>query len=83
MVVMVGGVQVCDLEVGDFIHVMGDAHVYSNHIDALHEQLKNDPRPFPMLKINPDVKDIDGFKFADFEIVDYNPHKKIPMKMAV
>jgi thymidylate synthase len=62
---------------------MGDAHVYSNHVEALREQLTNDPRPFPVLKINPEVKDIDGFKFSDFEIVDYNPHKKISMKMAV
>ena len=75
--------QVCDLRAGDLIHTMGDAHVYVNHVDALKEQLTRAPRPFPTLTINPAVKDIDGFKFADFEIVGYNPHGKLAMAMAV
>tara|TARA_B100001758_G_scaffold125288_1_gene107833 strand:- start:455 stop:742 length:288 start_codon:yes stop_codon:yes gene_type:complete len=75
--------QVCDLKPGDFVHVLGDAHVYANHVEPLETQLKNEPRPFPQLKINPDVKDIDGFKFEDFEIIGYDPCPKIEMKMAV
>ena len=62
---------------------MGDAHVYSNHVDPLLEQLKNPPRPFPVLNINTDTKDIDAIKFSDLELVGYLPHKKIEMKMAV
>eukprot|EP01006_Ploeotia_vitrea_P036486 TRINITY_DN66026_c6_g1_i2.p3 TRINITY_DN66026_c6_g1~~TRINITY_DN66026_c6_g1_i2.p3 ORF type:complete len:253 (-),score=136.10 TRINITY_DN66026_c6_g1_i2:83-841(-) len=75
--------QVCDLKPGEFVHTLGDAHVYLNHVDALELQLQREPRPFPKLKINPEVKDIDGFKFSDFTLVGYNPHGKIPMKMAV
>jgi len=75
--------QVCGLEAGDFIHVIGDTHVYSNHVEPLREQLLREPRPFPTLDINPDVKDIDGFKYSDFTITGYKPHKKIKMKMAV
>jgi dihydrofolate reductase/thymidylate synthase len=75
--------QVCDLAPGDFVHVLGDAHVYANHVDPLKEQLKNSPRHLPRLKINPEKKDIDAFTFQDFEIIDYKPHKKIEMKMAV
>jgi thymidylate synthase len=75
--------QVCGLRPGEFVHFLGDAHVYANHVEALHEQLQNAPRAFPTLHINPDVTDIDGFKFEDFEIRDYHPHKKIAMKMAV
>jgi len=75
--------QVCDLKAGDFVHVIGDTHVYSNHVEPLKEQLLREPRPFPTLKINPDVKDIDGFQYSDFEIIGYKPHKKIKMKMAV
>ena len=75
--------QVCGLKAGDFIHNMGDTHVYLNHIEPLKEQVEREPRPFPTLNINPDVTDIDGFTFADFEIVGYEPHKKIEMKMAV
>ena len=58
--------QVCDLKPGDFIHIMGDSHVYLNHIEPLKEQLERTPRPFPTLNINPEVKDIDGFQFSDF-----------------
>ena len=68
---------------GDFIHVIGDAHVYLNHVDALREQLEREPRPFPKLKINPLKTDIDDFEYSDFEVIGYNPHKAIKMKMAV
>jgi thymidylate synthase len=75
--------QVCNLKPGELVYFLGDAHVYSNHVEALQEQLQNVPRAFPTLHISPQVKDIDRFKFSDFEIRDYNPHKKIAMKMAV
>ena len=75
--------KVCDLAPGDFVHTLGDAHVYSNHVEPLEEQLKNSPRPFPKLKINTDTKDIDAIRFEDLELVDYQPHKKIAMQMAV
>jgi len=75
--------QVCDLKPGDFIHNMGNTHVYLNHQDPLKVQLERTPRLFPVLKINPDVKDIDSFQLSDFELVGYNPHKKIEMEMAV
>jgi len=75
--------QVCGLKAGEFIHNMGNTHVYKNHIEPLKTQLARTPRPFPTLKINPDVKDIDGFKASDFELFGYNPHGKIAMDMAV
>jgi dihydrofolate reductase/thymidylate synthase len=75
--------QVCGLKPGEFIHSMGNAHVYENHIEALKTQLERTPRPFPVLRINPDVKDIDSFEAKDFEILGYNPHGKIAMEMAV
>jgi len=68
---------------GDFVHTIGDAHVYLNHVDALKEQLERSPRAFPKLKINPDKKNIDDFDFSDFEVIGYKPHKSIKMKMAV
>jgi len=75
--------QVCDLKAGDFIHSIGDTHVYNNHVEPLKTQLQREPTPFPTLKINPNVKDIDKFKFEDFELVGYNPHSKIEMEMSV
>nr|KYP39188.1 hypothetical protein KK1_039521 [Cajanus cajan] len=75
--------HVCDLVPGDFIHVIGDTHVYSNHVNPLQEQLHNLPKPFPTLKINPKKKDIDSFVAADFKLIGYNPHPKINMKMSV
>merc|ERR1712072_1298508 len=71
------------LEVGDLVHVLGDAHVYCNHVDALKEQITREPRPFPKLKMNPEKTEIDSFVFEDFEIIDYKPHKAIKMDMAV
>jgi dihydrofolate reductase/thymidylate synthase len=75
--------QVCDIEPGDFFHVIGDAHVYNSHIEALYKQLKRTPRPLPILKINKEVKNIEDFKYEDFTIVNYNPFSKIKMDMAV
>mmetsp|Transcript_116373 Transcript_116373/g.375881 ORF Transcript_116373/g.375881 Transcript_116373/m.375881 type:complete len:491 (+) Transcript_116373:62-1534(+) len=75
--------QVCGLKPGEFIHSMGNAHVYKNHVEPLKTQLERTPRPFPVLRLNPDVKDIDGFQASDFELLGYNPHGKIAMEMAV
>lgn len=75
--------QICGLKPGDFVHQMGNTHVYQNHIEPLKSQLERTPRPFPVLRVNPDVKDIDGFQASDFELLGYNPHAKIAMDMAV
>lgn len=77
--------HVCGLKVGEFIHTIGDAHIYMNHKDAIEEQLSRteDVRAFPKLKINPDVKSIDDFKIEDFEINGYDPHPYIKAEMAV
>jgi len=68
---------------GDFVHTIGDAHIYLNHVDALKVQLERKPRAFPKIKISSETKDIDGFAFDDFEVIGYKPHKTIKMKMAV
>ena len=75
--------QVCGLKPGEFIHNMGNTHVYLNHVGPLQEQIVRTPRPFPILKINPQVKDIDEFRAEDFSLVGYNPFPKISMDMAV
>jgi len=75
--------QVTGRKPGDFVHTIGDAHVYLNHVDALKEQLERSPRAFPKIKINPDKSGIDDFEFSDFEVIGYKPHKTIKMKMAV
>ena len=69
--------QVTGLEEGDFIHTLGDAHIYLNHIEQVNLQLSRDPRSLPQMKINPGIKDIFSFRFEDFELVDYNPHPHI------
>ncbi|GAA3938071.1 thymidylate synthase [Chitinophaga oryziterrae] len=73
--------QVCGLEPGDFIHTFGDVHLYSNHIEQAKLQLSRQPFELPVLKINPDVKDIFGFKYEDFELTNYqfHPHIKAPV----
>jgi thymidylate synthase len=68
---------------GDFVHTLGDAHVYSNHVTPLREQLERAPRPFPTLAIRRRVENIEDFKFDDFVVSDYDPHPKIAMEMAV
>ncbi|PIA55834.1 hypothetical protein AQUCO_00700274v1 [Aquilegia coerulea] len=75
--------HVCDLVPGDFVHIIGDAHVYRTHVMPLQDQLQKHPQPFPVLKINPLRKDIDSFVISDFKLVGYKPHQKIEMKMAV
>ena len=75
--------QVCDLEVGDFVHTLGDAHIYTNHFDQTELQLSRDPRPLPKMKINPDVKNIFDFTIDDFELIEYDPHPHIKGKVAV
>lgn len=75
--------HVCGLKPGEFVHTIGDAHVYLNHVDALKEQLTREPRPFPTLKIARQVDSIDGFTMDDFILEGYKPHKKIAMEMAV
>jgi len=75
--------QVCDLEVGDFVHTFGDAHLYSNHFEQTELQLSREPRNLPTLKINPEVKDIFSFKFEDFELMNYDPHPHIKGAVAV
>ena len=75
--------QVCDLEVGDFVHTLGDAHLYSNHIDQTNEQLSRKAFPLPQMKINPDVKSIFDFTGDDFELVGYEAHPHIKGAVAV
>lgn len=75
--------QVCDLEVGDFVHTLGDAHLYLNHLDQAKEQLMRSPRPLPQLIINPDKKNIFDFAFEDFQIVNYDPYPSIKAPIAV
>ena len=75
--------QVCDFELGDFVHTLGDAHLYLNHLDQAEEQLSRDFRSLPTLKINPEVKDLFEFKFEDFELLDYDPHPHIKAQVAV
>ena len=75
--------QVCDLEPGDFVHTLGDAHLYSNHLEQAHTQLERECRPLPTMKINPEVKDIFDFKYEDFELVNYDPHPHIKAAVAI
>lgn len=69
--------QVCGLRPGEFIHTLGDAHIYLNHLDQVHLQLEREPRPLPRMVINPEVTSIFDFRYEDFHIEDYNPHPAI------
>lgn len=75
--------QVCDLQPGDFVWTGGDCHLYSNHLEQAHEQLSRDPRPLPTMHLNPDVKDLLAFKYADFKLTGYEPHPHIKATVAV
>jgi len=75
--------QVCGLKAGEFIHTLGDAHLYNNHFDQAREQLTRKPGPLPRMKMNPDVTDITGFTFEDFELIDYNAAPTIRAPIAV
>ncbi|GGE59147.1 thymidylate synthase [Priestia taiwanensis] len=69
--------QVCDLEVGEFVHTFGDVHIYTNHLEQVELQLTRDPKPLPKMKINPDVKSIFDFTYEDFTLEDYDAHPHI------
>jgi thymidylate synthase len=75
--------QVCELRPGELIHTFGDAHLYSNHLDQVDEQLKREQFPLPTMRINPDVKDIFSFKYEDFTLEDYQAHPSISAPIAV
>ncbi len=75
--------QVCDLEVGDFVHTFGDTHLYSNHLEQAELQLTRDIRPLPQMRINPEVKDIFSFRYEDFTLENYDPHPHIKAEVAV
>jgi thymidylate synthase len=75
--------QVCDLQLGDFVHTLGDAHLYSNHIEQANLQLTRDFRPLPTMKINPNVKSIFDFTIDDFTLENYDPHPHIKAEVAV
>jgi thymidylate synthase len=75
--------QVCGLQAHEFVHTFGDLHLYANHIEQAKEQLSREPRPAPRMQINPNVKEIDGFTFEDFQLLDYDPHPAIRAPIAV
>ncbi len=75
--------QVCDLQPGTFVHTFGDAHLYLDHLEQTKLQLTREPRALPQIKINPEVKSIEDFKYEDFELVGYDPHPHIKAKVSV
>jgi len=75
--------QVCELQPGEFIHTLGDAHLYSNHLEQARLQLTREPRPLPVMKLNPDVRDLFAFRFDDFTLEGYDPHPHIKAEVAV
>jgi thymidylate synthase len=75
--------QVSGLMPGEFIHTLGDAHIYLNHVDQVKEQLQRQPRPFPTMMLNRDVDDLFAFQYEDFTLVDYDPHPGIKAPVAV
>jgi thymidylate synthase len=75
--------QVCNLELGDFVHTFGDTHLYLNHLDQAREQLSREPRKLPVMRLNPAVKDLFAFRYEDFTLEDYEPHPAIRAPVAV
>jgi thymidylate synthase len=75
--------QVCGLQAGDFVHTLGDAHLYNNHLEQTHLQLSREPRPLPSMKLNPNVSDIFDFTFEDFTLENYDPHPHIKAPVAI
>jgi len=75
--------QVCNLNVGDFVHTLGDAHLYLNHLDQAKEQLSRAPRPLPKLLLNPNVKDLFNFHYEDFQITNYEPYPAIKAEVSI
>jgi thymidylate synthase len=75
--------QVCHLGLGDFVHTLGDAHLYKNHVEQAQEQLKRSPLPLPQMKLNPNVNNIFDFKIDDFQLIDYQSHPSIKAPIAV
>lgn len=75
--------QVCDLEVGDYVHSFGDVHIYNNHFEQVKKQLSRTPRPLPVMKLNPEVKDIFSFDFEDFSLENYDPYPGIKAPVAI
>ena len=75
--------QVCNLQYGDFVHTLGDAHIYKNHFEQVKTQLTRKPKTLPKMRINPKIKNIFDFKFEDFVLVDYDPHPHIKGKVAI
>jgi thymidylate synthase len=75
--------QVTGLQAGEFVHTLGDAHLYLNHLEQVELQLSRTPRDLPVMRINPEVRDLFGFVFEDFELLDYDPHPHIRAPVAV
>jgi thymidylate synthase len=75
--------QVCDLELGEFVHTFGDLHLYNNHIEQARLQLTRTPYPLPTMRINPEVRSIFDFQFEDFELIDYQSHPHIKAEVSV
>ena len=75
--------QVCGFEPGEFVHTLGDTHIYHNHFEQVREQLSHTPYPLPQMKINPNIRDINDFKYEDFELVNYQSYDTIKAKVAV
>jgi thymidylate synthase len=75
--------QVCGLQPGDFVHTFGDLHIYNNHTEQVALQLSREPRPLPVMRLNPDVRELEAFRFSDFSLEGYDPHPAIRAAVAV
>jgi thymidylate synthase len=75
--------QVCDLQLGEFVHTLGDAHLYNNHLEQTRTQLSREPRSLPTMKLNPEVRSLFDFKYEDFQLENYDPHPHIAAPIAV